>query len=347
MPDEPLEIPELSCPFESKISPYADAMHESSMRWAKEQGLFASTASRDVYAKLKIADLAARTHPDYSYDQELLLADWYIWAVLLDDELDQDEYVDSPMDAGRITMRLRPIFRGDRDPQPEEPPLLHALADLSARTKSYLGGAGGPSLNLSRISEAWISEARNNVKNKVPTLETYYRMRVRTVGLPLIDAIVLDAFEADNLPQRLQLRAMTLDDPAELSPTQIAKLQAARDAGRTISHMADAGARMVGFANDIISFPKEHHLGDVNNLVTVLRSHHECRWQEAIDLAFDYYQTEVEEFLHSAQLATDHVQGYDPLLSDSLNTYIDLWRYRLSGTLDWSRGPGASRFEAA
>ncbi|MGJ7906470.1 terpene synthase family protein [Actinopolyspora sp. H202] len=141
----PFELPDFYTPHPARLNPHVDSARTHTTRWARETGLLSrprSTATATTipdeteFDDHDYALLAGYTHPDVSTATLNLLADWYAWMFLLDDQLPpHDERPGSSTEARRDVQRLLGFLRTTAGCVPEpNTPLERGLAELWQRT---------------------------------------------------------------------------------------------------------------------------------------------------------------------------------------------------------------------
>ncbi|SCE17864.1 hypothetical protein GA0115241_110586 [Streptomyces sp. DpondAA-D4] len=95
----------------------------------------------------------------------------------------------------------------------------------------------------------------------------------------------------------------------------------------------EASCNVVCWANDVYSYEKEQVLGEIHNLVHLVRHHRGYGEQRALDHVCAEIATETERFL----TAEDELIELYPQLTDLLVPYLDGMRSWMRGNLDWSR----------
>ncbi|GAB3551245.1 germacradienol/geosmin synthase [Actinopolyspora lacussalsi] len=141
----PFELPDFYTPHPARLNPHVDSARTHTTRWARETELLhqprigpSTTTIPDEteFDDHDYALLSGYAHPDVSASTLNLLADWYAWMFVLDDQLlPHDEHTNPSVEARRHVQRLLGFLRTHAAPAPEpNTPLERGLAELWQRT---------------------------------------------------------------------------------------------------------------------------------------------------------------------------------------------------------------------
>src|SRR5687768_15027492 len=83
-PMEQLVLPELYCPFGSRVSPHAEIVEAGTNAWVRHRGFFAQEADYQRFSAVHVGWLAARTHPTATSENLQKVADWCAWLFIRD-----------------------------------------------------------------------------------------------------------------------------------------------------------------------------------------------------------------------------------------------------------------------
>lgn len=160
---------------------------------------------------------------------------------------------------------------------------------------------------ITYLTTATTWEAGNRANDVVPSEETYIAKRRHTgaihVCMDLIE--IVTGIEA---PESLH------NDPRFITALE-------------------ASCNHVCWANDVYSFEKEQVLGEIHNLVHLVRHHRGLGEQQALDHVAERLALETERFL----TAEDELLEMYPELTGLLVPYLEGMRSWMRGNLDWSR----------
>src|SRR5690606_23876956 len=80
----------------------------------------------------RLAWVAARLNPDFSFEHLALFTDWLTWLICYDDLCDADDHGRDPVAWGMLSQQLMAIVQGGQQAAPTDA-LAGALADLCRR----------------------------------------------------------------------------------------------------------------------------------------------------------------------------------------------------------------------
>ncbi|NJQ03598.1 terpene synthase family protein [Streptomyces zingiberis] len=304
--------PGLYCPFPSEVSPYAAEAEAHLDDWVVRFEVVTSEVARKRFARAGFGQFAARTYPTADRTRLNLVADWFGWLFLVDDQLD-DGRVGRDIDSARSAMAgLLAVLEQDGPAGargPGEPPLAWALRDLWHRTATGATPAWRRRFrgHLAACLDAACWEAENRITGVWPGEAEYIEQRRHTgaiyVCMDLIDIVA------------------GLDLPEEVYEDELfqAALRSSSD--------------VVVWTNDWYSLGKEMALGEYHNLVRVVEHERGLSQPEALVHTAEAINTETRRYLrHRERLLEAH-----PAHRAGLTTYLAGMESWMRGNLDWSR----------
>lgn len=308
---ETIILPELHCPFSSRINVHVEAAHQHTLEWVRHFELVRTRAAEQRFRAAKFAWLAARAYPTAPLEELKLVAEWNIWLFIHDDECDEAGLGRQPAQLADLYTRLRAIVHG-ATPAAGSERIVFALYDLMQRMRSLSNPAWQARFERSvdDYFNACVWEARNRANHCIPDVESYIQMR------PFTGALNTD-IELIELCEHIYLPAEVYAHPDVIHLTQMAN-------------------NAVCWANDIISLEKELRHGDVHNLVITLRHRHNCSLQHALCLARDMHDNEVRAFVGLAK----NVLQFSPSVNRELERYLMILRAWMRGNIDWAYDTG-------
>ncbi|MGH3089080.1 MAG: terpene synthase family protein [Rubrobacteraceae bacterium] len=288
------------------------------MRWADRHGVFRSEGQRRLFAAMNIGDLAGRMHPEGGFEDLCLLTDWVAWLFLRDDRW---KPTDSLEEWERLAERDRAYLRvmrqfPQRAPGDEEDGLAGALSDLCSRLRARArkNGLANPidgnftswmkSFFFSNVREAFYQR-----RGECPPLADYIEMRRTTGGLDILTKI-LGAMCGIRIPAEFLSRP-------------------------EVQRLTESSHDVCCWHNDLISFDKEFHDGEVNNLVLVLLQDFQSgcgSLTEAVDLAARMIRDELGTFV---ELGHGILETAGERHADVAEWYVRMLSHRISGILSW------------
>ncbi|OAJ46077.1 cytochrome P450 [Pseudomonas marginalis] len=320
LPPTPLIIPELELPFAGP-SPRADGdrLRMHALAWAQQYGLIgrrgAHRLSTTALLDLGIALCGAAPTP-----RAETLVCWYLWALILDDRIDDGPWAENGALACFVTA-VQAVIEDDSADRSggthrfDDPMLVALVDDLWPRTRCW-------------GDERWRQRLTGHLLGHLRAQAQLVRIRETDSTLTLAEYLPLrrDSFGA--------LFFFDLIDAAEtLDPYQ---------------HSADIewwnglrehAANIIAWTNDIHSIAKDVVCGERFNLVSILADAAGTDWPTAIESAQQRVNTAVAEFTAQAARPADHPPGAatDP---DRLRQVV-----RAAG--DWHRSVSRYHLHAA
>jgi hypothetical protein len=320
----PAPTPAVFCPLLPKISPHADEVQRYALHWATRHGLLERPRTQAAFAGAKFANLMARAHPGAGAADLGLATAWLTAIFALDDLLETGLVEDPERMLGGVEAVLTWLRAPDgtvnttvRDVLGR--PIGCALADVWRRT-------------VPRVSPAWrerfvdhvreylngtIWESGNRAKGRLPTVAEYVRMRRHSAAAEMF-------FDLIEPMHGVELPDAVLSDPHYLG---------ARHAAGTA----------IGLFNDLISWRKEVAVGDLHNIVFIVREERRLTLADAVHAAVAEHDAQVAAFMSACDGLRQGRWGADPVVA----TGVDDIAHWLRGNLDWSLESGRYATEPA
>ncbi|MFI6106478.1 terpene cyclase [Streptomyces sp. NPDC051310] len=307
-------IPELHCPLPHRVNPYAEQARRHLSHWVGTVGLIQRESARRRFEHADFGWFASVVYPTADEEGIALMADWFAWLFLVDDQLDDGAFGRDPEHAGQVVAGMRAVLESADHGEAAArrtglPTAVSSLADLWRRT-----APGMPAAWRHRfvrhledcLTAAAVWEAGNRVRGIVPEEDDYIENR-RHTGAIYVCMDLIDVVER-------------LDVPVELYDSE-----AFREA-------LDAACNVVCWTNDIYSLEKERSLGEVHNLVHVVEHHRGLDARQAMDHVCEATSAETRRYL---KLEERLLHRY-PEHSGVLLPYVSGMRTWIRGNLDWS-----------
>lgn len=302
-------IPEIYCPFLSRISPHYEAVKAHTYAWAKHMDLTPHESATQYYRSADYTGLACRTYPWAGFEELCTISDWLFLIFVFDDPYDEITEKHLPHELFALCDHVIAVLN-DPDQVVPRGPITHAFADLAKRARASLSPTW-----LKRFARhhaeyfARVQELMPYRKQRsVPDLQMYLANRPFSAG-------AIPPFDLIELAQRAEI-------PAHLYASQ------------ALQDIILAGARLIGWTNDLYSVNKDVACGDVANLVLILQHEHRCSLQEAVHRIVAMIEEEtrrLQELLWKVPGDTVEVDRY----AGSLWVGVATW---LRGHLDWYQG---------
>jgi 5-epi-alpha-selinene synthase len=302
-----ITLPTLYCPFEPALHPFADAIGEQSIEWALELRMITEKHVVQVVRDVQFDLLVGQAYPNASLNDLRFISDWSMWLLLWDDVCGGPGICDQPRKQAAIHRRLLDILNGASVTDLDHP-LVYGLHDIRQRMEDRLS-----SISMQRfiraVAESFYAsvwEAHNRAHKRIPDVAIYLQKRVLTSAL----FTYLEIFEITHgFVLSLEMRCHA----------------AIQELGRKANNI-------ICWCNDIISYQKEMHQGDVHNLVLLLQHAHDIDLQEAIDRVATLHDAEVHAYL---QLESS-LPALGLSMSTDIKQYLALLRSWMSANMYWS-----------
>ncbi|MEU3742595.1 terpene cyclase [Streptomyces sp. NPDC032198] len=308
-------IPEIFCPFPYRENPHTDRARAQLADWVRRTGLVHRESARERFDRADFGWFVSLVHPSASARHLELMADWFAWLFLVDDQLDDGGVGRSPDHMERTVRAMQEVLEapdfGESVRYAANTPLaVSSLAELWQRT------AAGASPQWRRrfighlrdcLVTATVWEGGNRVRGTVPDETTYIEKR-RHTGAIYVCMDLIDIVEGLDVPESLY-------DSAEFT--------AARD----------AACNVVCWTNDVYSLDKERALGEVHNLAYLMQYHRGLDREQALAEVCAATGAETERFL-SAEAELMRAQPRHAALLVPCLAGMRTW---MRGNLDWSR----------
>ncbi|WP_326602497.1 terpene synthase family protein [Streptomyces sp. NBC_01800] len=307
------ELPDIYCPFPQQTNPHVAHTRAHLDSWTRSTGLVHRDSARERFEQADFGAFVGMVYPTANAENLDLVADWFVWLFLVDDQLDDGHLGRSPDRVRDVVALMRAVVQGTgAGPLPDEelPAAVVALTDLWERTTPnaaahWLRRFAWHLITYLTTATTW--EAGNRAEGVVPSEETYIAKRRHTGAIH----VCMDLIEI--------VAGIQAPESIHNDPRFIVALE--------------ASCNVVCWANDVYSYEKEQVLGEIHNLVHLVRHHRGYGKQQALEHVCAEIARETERFLAAeAELVTAY-----PLLSGMLVPYLNGMRSWMRGNLDWSR----------
>ncbi|SIN73470.1 hypothetical protein SAMN04488055_1026 [Chitinophaga niabensis] len=306
-------IPDLYCPYPSRMSPYVEEVAAATDAWMKRFALFPSEQAFTEFSNYKMAWMTCRTIPDGDLPLLITINNFYSWLFVLDEQLD---HISPETAAIRDKNFLQnfisgfvKILRNDQFVSiAEGGNVLAAFSDIwqNLIPASRASWQCQFTISLKATFEAAIWEAANANSETPPTVKQYMRMRPYFSGANL-------GTDINELATATSLPVYVLQD-------------------QDFVRIVDLCRRVVCWANDIFSLAKEIAHGDNHNLVMVLKYNEDLTMEKALNEAARIHDYE----MHQIEQLRRKLPDFGPQLNKDVKAYLDGLETMVSGFFWWS-----------
>jgi len=316
----PLIIPEIHLPFAGP-PPRSDRepLRAHALAWAQRYGLIgrrgAHRLSTTALLELGIALCGRAPTP-----QAEILVCWYLWALILDDRIDDGPWAEKGA-LDRFITAVQALTDGcEADPAAEtsrfDDPMLSVLVDDLWPQTQRLG------------SDHWRNRLVRHLIQHLRAQATLVRVRETGTALTLAEYLPLrrNSFGALFFFDLIDA-AETLDPYADAADTE------------WWNTLREHAADIIAWTNDIHSIAKDVVCGERFNLVSILADTRSLDWPAAIELAHQMVNTAVAQFTAVAAQPANHRR--------SAATDPDRLRQVVRAAGDWHRSVSRYHLQAA
>ncbi|MDQ0740359.1 cytochrome [Pseudomonas sp. W4I3] len=285
-----LIIPEIHLPFaDAPLRSDSERLRAHALAWAQRYGLIGRRGAHRL-STTALLDLGIALCAKAPTHRAETLVCWYLWALTLDDRIDDGPWAENGTLDRFILSVLTLTGSGDVAPtgqsSPVDDPMLAVLVDdLWPQTRCWLG-------------DAWRERLVRHLTRHLRAQATLVRIRENDTALTLAEYLPLrrDSFGA--------LFFFDLIDGAEtLDPYEPAQ------AVQAWSALRELAADIIAWTNDIHSIAKDVVCGERFNLVSILAHTEGMDWPAAIDCAHQMVNTAVAQFTTVAAEHAGHPTG--------------------------------------
>jgi hypothetical protein len=302
-----IHLPDVYCPFPSRINPHVEAVHERSLAWAAHFRLIQREAARRRFRASRFTWLSARLYPTAGLEELELLNAWMVWLFMFDDQFDDAPSAHTVDRVNSILDTYRAILV-DPAASPPGDPAADALRDLCLRTYRRMPGwwRARYTRHVLRFLDTYTWTVTNHLTGVAPPLDVYLEKR------------------RDNGAMQIAIDLIDLAEPA--APPESLR------SGTPIETLARITNDVVCWTNDLFSLRKELARGDVNNLVVVLQKARSLTLQQAIGQVNDLIGAQVRLFEETER----RLPAFTPQLEKHVRSYVCALEACMRGNLDWS-----------
>ncbi|MFF8714323.1 terpene cyclase [Streptomyces sp. NPDC015184] len=307
------ELPDIYCPFPQRTNPHVGHTRVHLTEWIRNTGLVHRDSARERFEQADFGAFVGMVYPTADSKNLDLVADWFVWLFLVDDQLDDGQLGRSPERVRDVVEVMRSVIESPGPvvlPDEELPAAVIALADLWERTTPGTAAHWRTRFAwhvTTYLTTATTWEAGNRAAGVVPSEETYIAKRRHTGAIH----VCMDLIEI----------VAGIEAPESI-----------HNDSRFITAL-EASCNVVCWANDVYSYEKEQVLGEIHNLVHLVRHHRGHGKRQALEHVCAEIETETRRFLAAE---AELLETY-PQLSWMLAPYLDGMRSWMRGNLDWSR----------
>lgn len=300
-------IPELYCPFPSRVNKYVDLLEDYATQWVMRFDLVADESAYQRFLKAKFYLLIAGCYPDCELEELKIANDWLSWQMTWDITCETSELGKQPEKLKTLHQRFIEVLNG-AELKSDDIPRTRAFHDLRQRILQAKGARTLPYF-VSAVNDylrACMQEATNFKQSTIPDVETYIALRRLSASgdsyielIEFIDHLTIPDFVREhNIIKELKLMTNNI----------------------------------LAWCNDIFSAPKEIAEGDFHNLVLVLQYQQQIPLEQAFKLAAEMHDREIINLLDLEA----SIPSFGKEVDAEVAKYITGLHSWIRGNLDWS-----------
>jgi hypothetical protein len=302
-----ISIPELYCPFNSQISPYAAAVEAHTSQWAER---FQIRDEIKGYTESRFAYMTSRFYPTAEYARLCLANDLLVLLFLMDDVFDnKNEETQHPEYLKKMLYACLEILHNNRSYTLQTGgPILAALSDVWKRIRASTTTEYQQlfTADMLKLFSAVDWQNKNVNASRIPSVADYIESRP-LIGGAHIAATLIELAEQVHLPKEVM-------------------------AHKKIASLTMLCGHLGCWANDLYSLAKEMEHGDTHNLVLVMREEKKLDIENAINETVRLHNQEMIQF--------ERIFHSLPSFSDEIDEEVYKYAFCLAmivrGNIDWS-----------
>lgn len=294
-------LPEIEENFDGSVSPYADEIQKSTIKWGKEFG-FLHWGNLSKYEKQSIAYLASRAQPYDSFRDVRLTSDYLLLFCILDD------YSDNSKDENEFeeySNKIISIFNGDTNYI--EDPFLSGWEDWWKRIKvgTTVEWQNQIIKSIKSCLESITWEIKNQKNGYIPKVESYIEKRQNSGSV----FVCFDLIERGGGVFISSKYSMGLLKELIVSANKIAN-----------------------WTNDILSLDKEIKDDEVHNLVISIQKQNGNTIEESLKQTKKIMELEIDNFYR----IKDKIFRFNKPFDSNIIKFISRLETAIRGHYEWS-----------
>lgn len=106
------ELPDIYCPFPQRTNPHVAHTRVHLDTWTRRTGLVHRESARKRFEQADFGSFVGMVYPTADEEHLDLVADWFVWLFLVDDQLDDGHLGRSPDRVRNVVDRMRAVVDG-------------------------------------------------------------------------------------------------------------------------------------------------------------------------------------------------------------------------------------------
>jgi len=303
------DLTRIRYPFSYRVSPFAEEIFRYTLHWARQQQLIVSENEKALQWIRSGTQFAARVYPFSSLDGLCAIACWITLFFRVDDDCDALPRGRKKAYYQGLVNSTLDIMQHDRIIAPGEGYTYAAcFSSLWQRIRQlahpeWLQWFMQEQEQQLRACE-W--EAANLDNGQAPSVATYLEMRPYFAGAYICICLIYLGFQV-RLPHSVSRHPK-------------------------VKQLMQLGAGLPCWANDLHSFAKELHDGDVHNLVLLLQREKQLTLAAAMEETLQVHEATLRQFLQLEQ----QLPSFGAAADAELRRYLHGLKALISGNHEWA-----------
>ncbi|BAY33228.1 Terpene synthase, metal-binding protein [Nostoc carneum NIES-2107] len=303
---EKFVLPNLYCPFPTRINDHVEVLAEYSLEWILRYKLMDRESLYQKFFKAKFYLLSAGTYPDCPLEELKIANDVISWLFIWDDQCDVSDLGKKPELLKSLCNRFLEILNG-AELTHDDLPLGFALRDIRKRiiNRGNITFFHHFVNSFEDYFYGCIEESNNRSYLVVPELEEYLKIRSCNAAASLC----LNLIEFCN---------------QVVIPYDVRHHQA-------IKSLTKMTINILAWSNDIFSAQREMANGEFHNLVLVLYYQQQKTIEQSLKIAAEMHDLEVKNLTNLIV----NIPSFGKEVDAEVAKYISGLQSWIRGNLDW------------
>jgi hypothetical protein len=300
-----LTIPELYCPFPSRINPFVQDAHQHTLQWVQRFRLYTGAGFKKFIAD-NFASMTARFYPTADKQRLCLANDVDVLLFAMDDIIEQQRNKTGVEHFGHFMNSCLAILYDPGSHRNATTGIFAAFRDVWQRLQQV--SSPGWQQHFARSIAKLFAVAQEKclkATDHLPSIAGFYKQRPYE-GAPQISTDLITVIENIVLPEAI------LEHHTIVELTMLAR-------------------KAVCWANDLFSLSKEMEQADPHNMVLVAKQEKGLTLPDAIKFTAYLHDNDMTRFV---RMATE-LPSFGPHDAD-LRRYVYILSAILKGNIDWS-----------
>lgn len=303
---EKIIFPDLYCPFPSQINKHVDVLEDYALEWVTRFNLWNEESAYQQFRKSKFYLLAASAYSSCELEELKIANDVISWLFIWDDQCDMSDLGKQPEFMKSFCNRFIEILNG-AELTNKDIPLGCALSDIRKRIikRGNITFFHHFVRNFEDYFYGCLEEANNRLQLVSLALESYTTIRSSSAAAALCLTLI-EFCDQVMIPYFLRNHEI-------------------------INKINRTTINILAWSNDIFSVQREMLMGEVHNLVLVLKFQNNSTVEGAITRAVEIHNKEVK-YLTDLEAS---IPSFGEKIDGEIAKYLSGLHSWICGNLDW------------